>query len=191
MQDSLIISISGKNQFISLSGHCYFVLSSFIKLYWSPFSYKLLILSYIYFASQYFWPVMCIWSNWIPWFFDHQYLWKESIYTFVWSLLFCPSSLFLGIFYPNLQGPFSYNLLILSRIMLRMKILMILNIMITMIIMMIMVIRKIDIPDNVFEEPLLVKNLNFWHLLIYMYTIPNISFFVHCRLLPRIDDVKL
>ena len=42
------------------------------------------------------WPVMCIWSNWISRFFDHQYLWKKSIYTFVWPLLFCLSFLFIS-----------------------------------------------------------------------------------------------
>ena len=125
--DSLIINISGRSQFIPLSGHCYFVLLHY----------------------------------------------------------------FLASFIQICRGSFSYDLLILSCIMLRIKILMILNIMITMIIMMIMMIRKIDIPENVFEEPLLVKNLSFRHLLIYMYTIPNMSFFVHCRLLSRTDDVKL
>ena len=33
-----------------------------------------------------------------------------------------------------------------------------------------------------FEESLLVKNLRFWYLLIYIYTGPNMSFLVHCRL---------
>ena len=27
-----------------------------------------------------------------------------------------------------------------------------------------------------FEEPLLVKNLSFWYLLVYMYTSPNMYF---------------
>ena len=50
----------------------------------------------------------------------------------------------------------------------------------------IMVFQKMS-----FEEPLFVKNLSFWHLLVYMYTSPNISFFVHCRILSRIDVVRL
>ena len=33
-----------------------------------------------------------------------------------------------------------------------------------------------------FEESLLVKNLSFWYLFIYIYTGPNMSFLVHCRL---------
>ena len=33
-----------------------------------------------------------------------------------------------------------------------------------------------------FEESLLVKNLSFWHLLIYIYTGPNMCFLFHCRL---------
>ena len=42
------------------------------------------------------WPVMGIWSNWISGFYDHQYLWKKLIYTFVWPLLFCLSFLFIS-----------------------------------------------------------------------------------------------
>ena len=51
---------------------------------------------------------MCIWSNWIPWFFDHQYLWKESSYMFVGPLsIFSP--LFLCISYQNLPGSILVN----------------------------------------------------------------------------------
>ena len=52
--------------------------------------------------------IMCIWPNWIPWFFDHQYLWKESSYMFVWPLsIFSP--LFLRIPYQNLPGSILVN----------------------------------------------------------------------------------
>ena len=49
-QDSLVIIISGRNQFMSLSGHCHFVflfyfLASFIKPCRGPFNYGLLIKS--------------------------------------------------------------------------------------------------------------------------------------------------
>ena len=33
-----------------------------------------------------------------------------------------------------------------------------------------------------FQESLLVKNLSFWHLLIFIYTGPYMCFLVHCRL---------
>ena len=47
IQDSLIVNISRRNQFIRLSDHCHFIflfiysLASFMELSWGPFSYDL------------------------------------------------------------------------------------------------------------------------------------------------------
>ena len=37
-----------------------------------------------------------------------------------------------------------------------------------------------------FEEPLLVKNLSFGHLLVYMYTSPNMSFLFKAEYCPTL-----
>lgn len=57
------------------------------------------------------WPDMCHWSNRIPRFDDHQYLWKVSMDTFVWPLSFVFSYSFYSSLIKLSGGPFSYDLL--------------------------------------------------------------------------------
>ena len=52
---------------------------------------------------------LCLWSSQIPGFFDHQYLWKESIETFNWPFSFYISFLIVFLHPINLTGPFSLD----------------------------------------------------------------------------------
>ena len=82
LQDSLISIISERNQLISKI----FCMEIFIK------GRQHVRLPSLVGSMQ-----VCLWSSWILRFFYHQYLWKESNVTFVWTLSFCLYFLFISL----------------------------------------------------------------------------------------------
>ena len=93
LKDSLISNKTGRNQLFNF-------------LHWKNYQGKATLrLPFLVGCSQ-----ACLWTIQIPEFFDHQYVWKEIIATFVWPLSIFLIYLFRSLFMKYNRDPFSYDL---------------------------------------------------------------------------------
>ena len=93
LKDSLISKKTGRNQLFNF-------------LHWKNYQGKATLrLPFLVGCSQ-----ACLWTIQIPEFFDHQYVWKEIIATFVWPLSIFLIYLFPSLFMKYSRDPFSYDL---------------------------------------------------------------------------------